>query len=238
MATSTSKSYYWKGFRDAAPFTVVVVPFATLLGVMSTDTGFSIIQTVAFAAAVFAGAALFAALQLMQEGAPLVVVLASALAVNSRLVMYSASLTPYLGAAPLWQRAIAAFCTIDQNFALSSIQYEKEPGMTVAQRMAYFFGAVSPVTPPWLICAYLGASFGTKIPENWALDFALPIAFLAMFGPMMRSFPHVVGALVAVVVALLAINVPYNLGLIMAGLAGIIAGAQTELFLERRKATA
>ncbi len=238
METSSTKPYYWKGFRDGSPFALSALPFATLLGVLASETGFDVIQTLTFATAVFAGAALFAALQLMQEGAPLLIVLVSALAVNLRLVMYSATLTPYLGTAPLWQRAFAAFFTIDINFASSIVQFEKEPKMKVSQRMAYFFGAVSPVTPPWLICAYLGAVFGTKIPDSWALDFAMPIAFLAMIGPMIRSWPHVIGAMVASLVAIMTTTVPYNLGLLMAGFAGIIAGAQAELFFERRKKAA
>ncbi len=236
MATSTTKSYYWKGFRDGAPFVLVVVPFGALFGVFATETGLNVVQTVAFSATVFAGAAQFAALQLLQDGAPILIVLASALAVNLRLVMYSASLTPFLGGAPLWQRACAAFFTIDQSYACSIVQFEKETRMTVTQRMAYFFGAVTPVTPPWLICAYLGAVLGTQIPESWALDFALPITFLAMIGPMMRTWAHAVGAAVAVIVALLAVNLPFNLGLLVAGFAGMMAGAQAELILERRKA--
>jgi hypothetical protein len=41
---------------------------------------------------------------------------------------------------------------------------------------------------------------------------------------------------VSVAVALLAAGLPYNLGLLIAGLAGMMTGAQTELLLERRKA--
>lgn len=236
MATSTSKSYYWKGFRDGTPFVFVAVPFGTLFGVFATEAGLNIVQTMAFTSTVFAGAAQFAALQLLQDGTPTAIILISALAVNLRMAMYSASLTPYLGAAPLWQRAFAAYLTVDQSYACSIVQFEKEPGMTVAQRMAYFVGSVTPITPLWILATYLGAVLGTRIPESWALDFALPITFLAMIGPMMRTPAHVVAALVAIIVSLLCAGVPYNLGLLIAGCAGMVAGAQAEVMLERRKA--
>ncbi|EEX08668.1 AzlC family protein [Ruegeria lacuscaerulensis ITI-1157] len=236
MATSTSKSYYWKGFRDGTPFVFVAVPFGTLFGVFATEAGLNIVQTMAFTSTVFAGAAQFAALQLLQDGTPTAIILISALAVNLRMAMYSASLTPYLGAAPLWQRAFAAYLTVDQSYACSIVQFEKEPGMTVAQRMAYFVGSVTPITPLWILATYLGAVLGTRIPESWALDFALPITFLAMIGPMMRTPAHVVAALVAIIVSLLCAGVPYNLGLLIAGCAGMIAGAQAEVILDRRKA--
>ncbi len=236
MATSTSKSYYWKGFRDGAPFVIPIIPFGTLFGVLAVETGADALQALVFSATVFAGGAQFAALQLMQDGAPILIVLASSLAVNLRLVMYSASLTPYLGSAPMWQRAIAAFVIVDQTYAGAIVRFENEPSLLVSQRMSYFFGLISPLTPFWLLCTYLGAVLGARIPDSWALDFALPILFLALIGPMMRTNAHVVAALVATAVALLTVNVPFNLGLLIAGFAGMMAGAQAELISERERA--
>ncbi len=238
MADTTSKSYFWKGFRDGTPFIFVAIPFGTLFGVFATEAGLNIVQTMAFTSTVFAGAAQFAALQLLQDQTPTAIILVSALAVNLRMAMYSASLTPFLGSAPMWQRACAAYLTVDQSYACSIVQFEKEPHMTVPQRMAYFVGSVTPITPLWILATYLGAVLGTRIPESWALDFALPITFLAMIGPMMRTLPHVVAALVAIVVSLLTVAIPFNLGLLIAGCAGMIAGAQAELIAERRKAAA
>ncbi|WP_170751872.1 AzlC family ABC transporter permease [Ruegeria lacuscaerulensis] len=236
MADTTSKSYFWKGFRDGTPFIFVAIPFGTLFGVFATEAGLNLLQTMTLTATVFAGAAQFAALQLLQDQTPTAIILISALAVNLRMAMYSASLTPFLGAAPMWQRAFAAYLTVDQSYASSIIQFEKQPDMSVPQRMAYFVGSVTPITPLWILATYLGAVLGTRIPESWALDFALPITFLAMIGPMMRTLPHVVAALVAIVVSLFTVGVPYNLGLLIAGCAGMIAGAQAELIAERRKA--
>lgn len=232
--TRTVSSAFWKGFADGAPFILVVAPFAMLFGVLSTEAGLNVLETLAFSAVVFAGAAQFTALQLMQEDAPTIVILASALAVNLRVAMYSASLTPWIGAAPFWQRAVAAYFTVDQSFACSVAQFEKEPDMTVPQRMGYFSGVLVPIVPTWYVSTIVGALVGTKVPESWALDFALPIAFLAMVAPMLRTGPHVFAALVAIAVSLLAAGIPYSLGLIIAGAAGMMAGAQAELFLERR----
>ncbi|MFD2740218.1 AzlC family ABC transporter permease [Sulfitobacter aestuarii] len=233
MAITTTKSAYFKGVADALPFVLVIMPFAALFGILANEAGLSVIETLAFSVMVIAGAAQFTALQLMQEHAPTLIVLASALAVNLRMAMYSASLTPYIGAAPLWQRALAAYLTVDQAYICAIAQYEKAPQMSVPQRMAYFFGAATPVAPLWYGFTLIGALLGTKVPESWALDFALPITFLAMIAPMFRTLAHVVAALVAVLVSLLAVSVPYSLGLILAGIAGMVAGAQTELWLER-----
>ncbi|MGJ8618352.1 MAG: AzlC family ABC transporter permease [Sulfitobacter sp.] len=234
MAITTPKSAYLKGIGDGAPFILVIIPFATLFGLIATEAGLSVFETLAFSVVVIAGAAQFTALQLLQEEAPTIIVLASALAVNLRMAMYSASLTPWIGGAPLWQRALAAYLTVDQSYVVSIAQYERAPDMTIPQRIAYFFGAVTPVVPLWYLFTFVGALLGAQVPETWALDFAIPITFLAMIAPMFRTVAHVVAAFVAVAVSLVVVDVPYSLGLIIAGIAGMIAGAQAELWTERR----
>ena len=233
MTSTTRKTPYRQGIIDSSPFILVIIPFASLFGVLASEAGLSVLETMAFSIVVIAGAAQFTALQLMQENAPTVIVLISALAVNLRMAMYSASLTPYIGAAPLWQRALCAYLTVDQSYVVGVSKFEREPDMTVAARISYFLGAVTPIVPLWYLFTYVGAVLGAQIPDSWALDFAIPITFLAMIAPMFRTAAHVVAALIAVVVALLAAGVPYSLGLIIAGIAGMMAGAQTELWLER-----
>ena len=234
MTSTTRKSPYRQGIIDSSPFILVIIPFASLFGVLATEAGLSVVETMAFSIVVIAGAAQFTALQLMQENVPTAIVLISALAVNLRMAMYSASLTPYIGAAPLWQRALCAYLTVDQSYVVGVSKFEREPDMTVPARVAYFLGAVTPIVPLWYAFTYIGAVLGAQIPESWALDFAIPITFLAMIAPMFRTAAHVIAALVAVVVSLLAAGVPYSLGLIIAGIAGMIAGAQAELWLERK----
>ncbi len=236
MPFTTTKSAFWAGFRDSAPFILVAGPFGLLFGVLAAESGLNVLEALAFSLAVFAGAAQFTALQLMQEQAPTIIVLISALAVNLRMAMYSASLTPYLGAAPLWQRAFAAYLVVDQSYTLSIVKFETEPKMTVPQRMAYFAGTNGVIAPLWMTATVIGALVGAQVPDSWGLNFVLPLAFLAMIGPMLRTPAHLAACFTAVVTALLAAGLPYNFGLIVAGLTGMIVGAQTELWLERHKA--
>ena len=100
MAGDSVMSSYWRGLRDGLPFLIVVGPFGMLFGVLATEAGLAIHETLAFSVVVIAGAAQFTALQLLTENAPTLVVIASALAVNMRMAMYSASITPHLGGLP------------------------------------------------------------------------------------------------------------------------------------------
>lgn len=228
MASSSVKSAYRQGIRDGAPFILVIIPFSMLFGVLATEAGLSVFETLSFSVVVIAGAAQFTALQLMGEDAPTLVVLASALAVNLRMAMYSASLTPHIGGAPLWQRAVAAYFTVDQSYAISITKFENTPDMTVQEKIAYFFGTVTPVCPLWWVFTLVGALIGEAIPASFALDFAVPITFLAIIAPALRTRAHVSAALTAAFLSLMFFSVPYNLGILMAGVGGMMVGARVE----------
>ena len=157
MTFATANSPFGKGVRDGAPFMLVVAPFGMLFGVLAGEAGLKLGETMVFTITSFAGAAQFTALQLMQDDTPTVIVLVSALAVNLRLAMYSASLTPWLGAAPLVQRVLAAFFLVDQSYACAVTRYETEPDMTLPQRMRYYAGSVILVTPVWCLSTLAGA---------------------------------------------------------------------------------
>ncbi len=228
MAPATTKSAYLRGFRAALPFVIVVAPFAMLFGVVAAEAGLPIAQIMGFSFLVIAGASQFAALQFMTENAPVFVVLASALAVNLRMAMYSAALTPHLGAEPLWRRALIAYFLVDQCYALAFEEFETKAGLTTRQKSAYFLGAVTPICPLWYLFTWLGAALGAQIPAEIGLDFILPIAFLAMVGPALRTIAHVAAAFTSVGLSLALVAVPLNLGLLIAAVIAMMVGAQIE----------
>ncbi|MDA0223640.1 MAG: AzlC family ABC transporter permease [Proteobacteria bacterium] len=234
MTSNTLNSVFWSGFRDGSPFILVAVPFALLFGVISIDAGLDLVETMTMSALVVAGAAQFTAISLMLDHAPTFIVLLTALAVNLRLAMYSAALVPHLGKTPFWLRALMAYFMVDQAFAVAFKKFEEQPAMSQAHKIAYYFGCLTPIVPLWYVFSYVGAVAGQKIPAELSLDFAIPICFIALTAPMMRSLPHFVAALVSVAATLALIWVPYNLGLIIAAILAMIAGAQVELWLKRR----
>ncbi|WJS84829.1 AzlC family ABC transporter permease [Paracoccus sp. TOH] len=223
------------GFMQALPFVLVLLPFGMLFGVVASDAGLDLPQILGFTLLVLAGASQFTAVQLMTDHAPALVVIVSAVAVNLRMAMYSASLVPWLGTAPARDRAWLAYVLVDQNYALAIQHFEKHPRLRVEQRVAYFFGTIFATCVPWLIATLLGVWIGNAIPESWALDFAMPVTFIALIAPMLRSIPHMAAALVAVVAALAFAFLPSGLGLFIAAPLAMLTGAAVETLMERRK---
>ncbi|SEV94789.1 Predicted branched-chain amino acid permease (azaleucine resistance) [Aliiroseovarius sediminilitoris] len=234
MNSSNPKRHFLRGMRDALPFILVLVPFAALFGVVATEAGLNVVEVMSFSVLVIAGAAQFTAIQLMTENAPTIIVILTALAVNLRMAMYSASLTPYLGQAPMWRRAIAAYFMVDQPYALSQIKFEMERNLTVSERYAYYFGTVAPLAPFWYGSSYVGAVAGAQVPPAFALDFAMPITFLAMIAPALRTLAHVAAATTSIILALLMAWMPYGSGLLVAAIGAMIVGAQVELLTARK----
>ena len=232
---ATTKRALLTGIKDSIPFVLVVAPFALLFGVVASEAGLTVTQSLGFSIVVIAGASQLAAVQLMAENAPTLIIIATALTINFRMAMYSASLAPYLRGVPLWKRAVMSYLLVDQTYALSLTKYETEPQMSNAAKAAYYLGTMVFITPAWYGFTVLGAVSGAKIPPEFALDFALPIAFLAMIAPMLKTPAHVAAALTSVLVALLLAFIPYNLGLLIAAVCAMIVGAQIELMLQRGK---
>lgn len=228
MPSSTATGAFWRGVRDALPFGLVVGPFGIVFGVVATEAGLTLVETMAFSILVIAGAAQFAALQQMSEHAPTIIVILTALAVNLRMAMYSAALLPHLGEAPLWQRACVAYLNFDQSYAMSVSEYERRPRMPLSERLAYFFGVCLPVAPSWYLMTLVGALVGQRIPPEYALDFAIPITFIAVMAPMLKSLAHVAAAVTSVMAALALAFIPYNAGLLIAAGLAMVVGARVE----------
>ncbi|MDA8746914.1 AzlC family ABC transporter permease [Litoreibacter sp.] len=228
MSSSTTKSTYLRGLYLALPFVVVVIPFAVLFGVVATEAGLPLSQVMGFSVLVVAGASQFAALQFMSESAPILVVLASALAVNLRMAMYSASITPHLGGLPLGGRLLVSYFLVDQSYVMANAEFEKKPQMSLAKKTAYFAGVSTPICPLWFAFTYLGAVLGDLIPTNYSLDFILPIAFLAMVAPALRTVAHIAAAATSIVLALALFWVPLNLGLLISAVIAMMVGAEVE----------
>lgn len=234
----STRRAFRRGYLDCAPFIVIVAPYSMMFGVVAREAGLDLVQVMSMSVLVIAGASQFTALALLQDNAPVFVALLGALVVNLRMAMYSAALVPHLGHARFGVRAVMAYLMVDQAFAVAVRTYEDRPEMTREEKVAYYFGCMLLICPFWYGFTYVGAVVGQAIPPSYSLDFAVPVCFIALTAPLLRSGPHVVAALVAGAASLVFAWLPWSLGLLVAALLGLVAGAQSELWLRRRAAEA
>ncbi|MEM1346762.1 MAG: branched-chain amino acid ABC transporter permease, partial [Pseudomonadota bacterium] len=82
----------------------------------------------------------------------------------------------------------------------------------------------------WGVCTWVGATLGAQLPEWLDLTFIVPVVFLAILAPMLRTRRDLVVGGVAAGVALACHALPFGLGLMVGASVGIALG----LVLERR----
>jgi 4-azaleucine resistance transporter AzlC len=211
------------GMRAAGPMLIGIVPFALVTGITATGAGLTIAETVGMSVIVFAGASQLAAIDLIGSNAPILVVVGTAVVINVRMVMYSASIAPYFQAFSLRDRGLAAYLLTDQAFAMSVAEYEANDDR---QRLWYYLGIGAALWVVWQLGTFAGAVLGASVPDALGLDFALPLVFIALLVPAMKDAGTTTAGLVAGGTALLVatVGVPLNLDLPIAAAVGILAG--------------
>lgn len=229
----TVRDAFLQGARDVLPVVVGVIPFGLIVGVSAIASGLTVADALASSLLVFAGASQLAMIDLLGQDAPWVVAVLTAAVINVRLVMYSASLAPWLSDVPLRSRTGVAYVLTDQSFALAVTRYAREEG-TPRTRVAYFLGTAVPLWVNWQIVTVVGAVAGAAVPDGVPLAATIPLVFLALLVPTVTDRPTLGAAIVGGVVAVAAAPLPANLGLVVGALAGITAGA----VLDRRPAGA
>lgn len=210
-----------------APLALGVGPFGLVVGATSIEQGLSVAQAIGFSVFVFAGASQLAAIDLLGSGAPLVVAIGTALVINLRMLMYSASLAPYVGEVKRARRMVMTYLLVDQAYALSIVRWERRVDPPAA-RFAFFLAVAGPLWLVWQITTLLGALFGNRVPDGVPLSFTVTLVFLAVLVPALTDRPRVVAALVGGGVAMGARGLPADLSLVVGALCGIAAGAWCE----------
>ena len=116
----------------------------------------------------------------------LVAVLA-ACTINLRMLLYSASISPYLADEPLPRRFGAAYLLTDQAYAVSIARWSAEADDRA--RFPYFLGAGLLLWFSWQLSTIVGALVGSAVPADVPLDFAVPLVFLVLLVPTLTSRP-------------------------------------------------
>lgn len=233
MAFKITRRGLWTGVRASAPMHLATAPFGLAFGVFAADAGLDAAQAMAMTVIMAAGASQIAALELLGEGAPVAVILVTGAAINLRMAMYSAAISAHWRGAPLWTRALGAYCLHDQAFAMSMRRYGDRPDEPVADKAAFFLGVGFATLTTWTASSYVGFRLGAAAPAGVSLDFIAPAIFLALVAPMLRTAAHGAAALVGAGASVAFVWAPFGLGVLIGGVCGIVAGAAVETWTRR-----
>ena len=207
-----------------------IIPFGVITGVAMVASGIPPLVALLMSLIVFAGASMVASAQLLASAAPAALIILTTLIINLRFMMYSASLRLHFAEAPLRWRVAIAYLIADNVYGLLLSRFSEHP--KDEGKLEYFMGAGIVVWAAWQVAVLGGILIGAGVPASWRLEFAAPLAFIAMTIPHLRDRAMIAAALAAGIAVIAAHGLPLRLNIVVAAAVGISAG----MMFERKKA--
>lgn len=169
------------------------VPIGLLWGTLAAAKGISALEAVMMSVIVFAGSAQFVAVDMWQDPIPVLLLTFTALIINVRHVLMSASLSRHMDAIPRPLHPLIAYFLVDESWALAERRVLEAP-----LTLAYYLGITLPLAATWWVSTGIGAILGRALGDPAALG--LDFAFSAMFIAILMGFwkgPSTAGVLAA-----------------------------------------
>jgi len=224
-----------EGVRLMLPLSVGLIPWALVTGVAMRSIGLSTVEAMGMNLLVFAGTAQLGTLPLIASGAPLWLIVLTALVLNLRFVIFSAALAPYFERQSWARRVASSYLLVDMVFVICVEHLKKSDDPQ--WRWGFFVVPALWTWLVWQIGALAGVLGADVIPQDWSLEFMATIALMVMLVPMARQRAMLVAALVGGLGAVLLRGMPLRLG-VVAGIAlGIAAGFAAEHWTHTRSRT-
>jgi predicted branched-subunit amino acid permease len=208
-----------RGFLAMVPLWAGAVPFGIAYGVTAREAGLSILDVQLMSLTVFSAAAQISAISLIQVGASTIEILIAAIGLNVHLPLFGVAIARELHLSPFRRIGTAYFLT-DATYAVSAAQGPLRTPVLIGAGVSMYLG--------WNSGTALGLAAGQAIPnpQQYAFDFVVPLTFLAVVVPLIRTR---VSLLVATCSAsgtlLLAVWLPIGFSILIAGVSTSMFGA-------------
>jgi predicted branched-subunit amino acid permease len=210
------------------------IPFGLVCGVAAVQAGLGEWGAVALAAFAFAGSSQAVLTQFLSSGAPLSIAIISGLVVNLRIAVYSAAISPRIAGATPKERLLWAAFLVDQTFISNETRHQR--GEHMQHPLAFYLGCALVLWPWWVLMNAIGAFAGAKLPVSWQLEFTIPLSFVAMVVPMLKSRSQVLAALAGGAAGVMLFALPLKLGLIAACVLGTCVGLLVDTLTKAKSA--
>jgi predicted branched-subunit amino acid permease len=113
-------------------------------------------------------------------------------------------------------------------FALTSIEADSDPETF----RTYYLAAGATFWTLWQVTTAVGIAIGPVVPDEWNLEFAIPLLFIGLLVLGIDKSSKAVAALAGAGVTFLFAGLPNRSGLLIGAVVGILAGT----IVERRRA--
>tara|TARA_Y100001968_G_scaffold276819_1_gene271315 strand:- start:20 stop:709 length:690 start_codon:yes stop_codon:yes gene_type:complete len=211
-----------QGVLQELPLQLGVFPFGIIYGVMAIESGLTFLQALLMSSIIFGGASQIAFVQLLSNSTPYGVIVTTVGAINSRHLLYSISMVEYLNKLSLSWRVMLAYLLTDEAYAVSIRKFIKHSDNSILHY--HLLGSGITLFVSWQISTLFGVWLGNDLPEFLDLQFIIPLTFIAIVIPMIKSKSTLITVISSGISALIFKNLDINFWIILSGLTGILAG--------------
>lgn len=222
-ASPASGEDFASGAMTILPVLLAVVVYGLLFGALAVQKGLSPLEVALMSATVFAGASQFVAVEIWTSPPAVVLLGATALMVNLRLVLMGAALAPFVKSWSRRQIYGGLFFMADENWAFA---LQRAAGQPLTP--AYYLGLSLPLYGGWIAATTSGAILGGALhdPARYGLDFAFTAVFLTILAGLWRGKRSLAPWLASAAAAVAAYSfLPGVWYILLGGLAGTLVGA-------------
>ena len=215
------------GAREMTPMVIGVAPFGLAIGAAIGASDVTTSQGVASAGLILAGAAQHSVVNMLEAGATPLIIVLSALMINARLVLYSASLAPWFSDEPLRRRLVLAGPVIDQLYFTCLPRFQRGD-LDASGRRWFYAGGAGFLVASWVAVQAVAIAAGATLPAWTGLHIAAPLALAGLMAKSIQSRAAVNAAGAGALVAVFGVGLPFHSAVLVATLIGIAAGTATE----------
>jgi predicted branched-subunit amino acid permease len=220
-----------EGIKHYSASLPAMLSWGLVTGIAMSKSVLTVPQALGMSLLVYAGSSQLAVLPLLAAKLPIWTVLLTAAMVNTRFVIFSAGLAPHFSYLGFWRRTVLGFFNGDILYLLF-IRRGFQPGY-VPGKEAFFLGMALSSWLGWQVSSVAGILLASLFPDSWGLELAGTLALIPIMISAITGRATAVAFVVASVVALLAFDLPYRLGLPLAVLAALIGGMTSDALAER-----
>jgi predicted branched-subunit amino acid permease len=215
---SSTRRLFFRGFIELLPLWAGAVPSGLAFGVAARSLGLGVVESQLMSLIVFSAPGQMGALSLLGT-APVVLLVTTVMALNAQLLLVGLAVGRQLHLS--WtERLIAAWFLTDGSYGVVAARGHLSLPALLGSGVSMFVG--------WNLGTAIGFGIGDMLadPRRLGIDVIVPLTFLAVLVPLVRTRANVVVVLVSGFLALLLTRfVPVGAAVLGAGVAGSIVGA-------------
>ena len=211
-----------QGVLEELPLQLGVFPFGIIYGIMAIESGLTPMQAFLMSSIIFGGASQIAFVQLISNATPFGVIITTVGAINSRHFLYSISMMDFLKNLSIKWRIGLAYLLTDEAYAISIRRFINEPNKSFIH--FHLLGTGITLFLSWQISTLTGVLLGGDLPQFLDLQFIIPLTFIAIIVPMIRSISTFLVVVTSAFSGLILKNLDIQFWIIVSGIIGIMVG--------------